>query len=411
MSNKHLKESSLRSSIRKILEEESKKDLIDNFINESNIVKKIILEISNGNIPDSDLVALDTPTGGKSTAKLNSKAAKDFNQMVKAAKADKIDILVSQGYRPLGSKEKGCSEGFTQWCAWIKYKSGTGNLAAKPGTSNHGKGSAIDVKNCKTGSPVHSWLVKNASKFNFRPLPSESWHWDHSSSGDISSSPVSDTSTNTKKDETTTTKISNITKGNFKTSDFLGMKFADILKKIGETEPNEEPNILKSKISKTKPTTTKDSENSSTGGDVILLGGLDYRSGDLNITQQADKVKSKLSGKNVLGFRYKDLNGALNAIKENPNSYVILFSAGCNYSSQIANAMEDKTKLFIVEPYAPSSGVVKTVNSAVSSGVPSSNVITGPNKPRGAGIVSGATKTPSNFDHWGALEFVTKFIK
>ena len=79
-------------------------------------LKTIIKEVSNGNIPDSNLIAIDTPSGGKGTAKLNSKAAKDFNDMVKAAKSENVEILVSQGYRPLGSKEKGCSEGFTQWC-------------------------------------------------------------------------------------------------------------------------------------------------------------------------------------------------------------------------------------------------------------------------------------------------------
>ena len=140
---------------------------------------------SNGNIPDSQLVTLETPEGGKGHDKLNPKAANDFNDMVKAAYDETngdIKIEVSQGYRPLGSREEGCKKGFTQWCAWIKYKSGKGNRAAKPGTSNHGKGSAIDVKNCKRGNKVHTWLVDNASRFNFKPLSSEPWHWDHSSS-------------------------------------------------------------------------------------------------------------------------------------------------------------------------------------------------------------------------------------
>ena len=141
------------------------------------------------------------------------------------------------------------------------------------------------------------------------------------------------------------------------------------------------------------------------------MGGLDYRSGDLNIKQQTNKINVKLPNKNVLGFRYNDLSGVLAAIKNNPYSYVILFSAGCNKSSTIANAMKDKQKLFIVEPYATSKSVTDSVSSAVSSGVPSSNVVVGPNKPRGNGVVGGATKTPTNLDHWGALDFVTTLIK
>jgi len=140
---------------------------------------------SNGNIPDGQLVNLVDPDGNQTKNKLNPLAAKDYNDMVKTAYDEtdgKIEIKVSQGYRPLGSREEGCGKGFTQWCAWIKYKSGKGNRAAKPGTSNHGKGSAIDVKHCRRGSKVHTWLVDNASRFNFKPLSSEPWHWDHSSS-------------------------------------------------------------------------------------------------------------------------------------------------------------------------------------------------------------------------------------
>lgn len=143
---------------------------------------------------------------------------------------------------------------------------------------------------------------------------------------------------------------------------------------------------------------------------VILMGGLDYRPGDLNITQQKNVLQSKLPNKKVIGFRYTDLTGVLNAIKNNPDSYVVLFSAGCSKSAEIANAMTDKSKLFIVEPYAASSSVASSVSNAVSSGTPSSNVVAGPNKARGDGAVAGATKTPPNYDHWGALDFVTTLI-
>jgi hypothetical protein len=37
--------------------------------------------------------------------------------------------------------------------------------------------------------------------------------------------------------------------------------------------------------------------------------------------------------------------------------------------------------------------------------------VVGPNKPRGAGVVGGATKTTPNLNHWGALDFVTTLIK
>ena len=139
-------------------------------------------ESANGQLSDSELSPIVSPSGGQTNNRLNTAAAKDFNAMVKAAYDEaKLNLTVSQGYRHLGSKNEGCSKGFTQWCAWIKYKSGKGNLAANPGSSNHGLGAAVDVENCKKGSPIHTWLTKNASRFNFYPLASESWHWDHTS--------------------------------------------------------------------------------------------------------------------------------------------------------------------------------------------------------------------------------------
>ena len=148
-------------------------------------MKQILTEAVNGNLPDSMLTYVKTPSGGKSPGRLNLQAAADFNRMVDAAKQDGVELTLAganSGYRPLGAKEEGCKGGFTQWCAWKKYKEGTGNLAAKPGTSNHGWGSAVDIDNCRSGSKRHKWLVANAKNFGFYPLASESWHWDHRSS-------------------------------------------------------------------------------------------------------------------------------------------------------------------------------------------------------------------------------------
>lgn len=150
----------------------------------------ILLESSNGKIPDSELAYVNTPDGGKSVAKLNLNAAKDFNKMVEDAKKDGVNIKLSganSGYRKLGSDEGDwkttCNnQGFTQWCAWKKYKAKVGNEAAYPGTSNHGFGSAIDVANCSRGSKVHNWLSKNSKKYGFEPYKNESWHWDHTGS-------------------------------------------------------------------------------------------------------------------------------------------------------------------------------------------------------------------------------------
>ncbi len=48
---------------------------------------------------------------------------------------------------------------------------------ARPGSSQHEIGLAIDFSPCGRGSRMYNWLKANASTFGFYNLPSESWHW------------------------------------------------------------------------------------------------------------------------------------------------------------------------------------------------------------------------------------------
>ena len=49
---------------------------------------------------------------------------------------------------------------------------------AKPGTSMHEKGLAIDFELCSTRTTTcHTWLAKHAATYGFKNLPSEPWHW------------------------------------------------------------------------------------------------------------------------------------------------------------------------------------------------------------------------------------------
>ena len=154
-----------------------------------------------------------------------------------------------------------------------------------------------------------------------------------------------------------------------------------------------------------------DSQDKISSVDIIFMGGLDDRPGDLTLNQQTKRLKDKLPNKNIISFRYNNPTGVLAAIKKTPEAYVVLFSAGGKHSSATAKEITYKYKLFIVEPYNGKNGYSKSVNGAVSIGVPTSNVITGPSKARGMNIVLSSTKTPEGIDHWGALGYVTRFIK
>ncbi len=149
---------------------------------------------------------------------------------------------------------------------------------------------------------------------------------------------------------------------------------------------------------------------------IILMGGLDNRSGDKSITEQKELLKLGFNDEvDIISFRYNDLNGVLNAISDNPKFNVVLFSAGASKSKNVADKLKESggqlNKLFIVEPYAPSSTTTKSVNDAVNLGVPNKNVIVGTYKGAGLGIVENATPTPScSPNHWCSLTEVGKII-
>lgn len=162
----------------------------------------------------------------------------------------------------------------------------------------------------------------------------------------------------------------------------------------------------------------KDKPRKKSSNIVIFVGGIDstvspeYKS----LNEQTAILKSGMPSKTIISFGYVTPTDCIPTIKQNPNASVILFSAACKSSATIASAMIDKTKLYILEPYAISSKTSTSVASAVSLGVPAKNVLVGSSRGRGKDIVPGATKTPDNGRttmerHWNSLVFIGSFIK
>jgi hypothetical protein len=155
---------------------------------------------------------------------------------------------------------------------------------------------------------------------------------------------------------------------------------------------------------------TSDGDKSSSRGswDAVLVGGLDYRKGDYPIDEQVRILqKGYGTSKRVKGFRYNtSTTEIINFLRKNPNIDVFLFSAGCDKADALAQSgVVDLNKMYIIEPYAASSGTKGRVRSAVSQGVPQSNVYVGSSSGRGKGVVSGASSSGSS-SHWGALTSV-----
>lgn len=139
----------------------------------------VLLNLTNGKLPDSALVAVP---GGR----LVAPAARAYLAMLDAAEQDGIELKPTSSadtFRPYSVQERIFKERYRKGAAskdqrtWNGEKWGrvTGAAAAVPGTSNHGWGLAVDIANA-SGKRLE-WLLKNAYRFGFSwELQSEPWH-------------------------------------------------------------------------------------------------------------------------------------------------------------------------------------------------------------------------------------------
>lgn len=115
----------------------------------------------NGRLPDSVLDSI-----GIGDHRLWTPAAAAFRNLYAAAQADGVDIGVSDSYRSYEAQVD---------VARRKGLYGSGGLAARPGTSNHGWGLALDLQ--LSGTAL-AWMRVNARTYGFyEDVPRETWHW------------------------------------------------------------------------------------------------------------------------------------------------------------------------------------------------------------------------------------------
>ncbi|WP_434384855.1 peptidoglycan-binding protein [Melittangium boletus] len=101
---------------------------------------------------------------------MRSDAAAAFNRMHAAAARAGINLHVNSGFRSMAEQQE----------LYRKYLNGTGNLAAKPGYSNHQGGIAVDINVGGTGTSTYKWLAAHGAEYGFkRTVPSEPWHWEY----------------------------------------------------------------------------------------------------------------------------------------------------------------------------------------------------------------------------------------
>jgi LAS superfamily LD-carboxypeptidase LdcB len=103
---------------------------------------------------------------------LEAKTARAFIAMAEAAAQRGIMLAIRSGFR---SHEK-------QKELYREYRRGWGNLAARPGYSNHQSGRAVDIY--IDDYNVYEWLLHNARNYGFkRTVKREAWHWEYVGGG------------------------------------------------------------------------------------------------------------------------------------------------------------------------------------------------------------------------------------
>lgn len=96
--------------------------------------------------------------------------ANAYAVMQQAAAQAGVTITVVSGFRTMAEQQY-------LYSCYVNCSCNSCNLAARPGTSNHQSGHALDLNTSSAG--VLTWLNANGARFGFsRTVPSEPWHWE-----------------------------------------------------------------------------------------------------------------------------------------------------------------------------------------------------------------------------------------
>ena len=120
------------------------------------------------------------PEIGGGNGAINVAITQNFINLIAAAKADGLNLTAGNSFRTTESqinlRRDHCGRS-----SYAIYEMPAGQCSpptARPGTSMHEWGLAIDFSNCdKQSTACFQWLATNAAEFGFKNLPSEPWHW------------------------------------------------------------------------------------------------------------------------------------------------------------------------------------------------------------------------------------------
>ena len=125
-------------------------------------------------LPNGIAVVSNKSDGGR--VRLFTDASLALDNLLAAATHANIKLKINSAYRTYTDQERV----YNQNCS----RGGCKPPTASPGRSNHGFGLAVDLANSggaklATSMPEYTWVVENASRFGFKRIASEAWHWEY----------------------------------------------------------------------------------------------------------------------------------------------------------------------------------------------------------------------------------------
>ena len=147
---------------------------------------------SGASTPPSTMPAPSTPSGldlvtlswSGRTFQVARQIAGNVQALLEAAANDGIQLTVNSAYRDpslqVALRRKNC--GSSDYAIYKKPSSQCTPPTARPGTSNHERGLAIDLGvsggKLLPGTPAFDWMLRNAEhNFGLKNYSKEPWHW------------------------------------------------------------------------------------------------------------------------------------------------------------------------------------------------------------------------------------------
>lgn len=132
-----------------------------------------------------------TPIAGQTNGRLPASLLASVNANCRAfgpAAADLVDLVIAAAQAGVNITPGQCYRDYDNQVYWRNYWCNLGQCqkAAVPGTSKHGWGKAVDVRDLEFGTPEYEWMVNNAWQFNWNhpgwaeqgQSAAEPWHWE-----------------------------------------------------------------------------------------------------------------------------------------------------------------------------------------------------------------------------------------